>query len=219
MWHCSSELLPVAATWRGWLDVLATLVADPGFQARFTMSVTPNAGCAIVGCRRRAGVSGLGAAYRIIECNCSDLHHSGKEACADRRHLGSVPLPRCVPPPHLRGPQVKKASPTAPTSASTSPYHGTASIATSSSPHVRAADWDHPLILTVTFEQNGVHRPPYRISSFFGSGYYNYDEGCTWTSGASRSLAARRIPTGQEIWTTRRSWVIGSGHRGHTDPR
>ncbi len=42
------ELLLVAAIWRGWLDVLATLVADPGFQARFTMSVTPNAGCADV---------------------------------------------------------------------------------------------------------------------------------------------------------------------------
>ncbi|MGO9696845.1 MAG: flavin-containing monooxygenase [Mycobacterium sp.] len=46
--------------------------------------------------------------------------------------------------------------------------------------HVRSADWDSSTdTWTVTFEQNGAARRCRGRFLFFGSGYYNYDEGYT----------------------------------------
>ncbi len=183
------ELPLVAAIWRGWLDVLATLVADPGFQARFTMSVTPNAGCVdvvIVG----AGISGLGAAYRIIERN-PQLTYTILERRA--RIGGTWDL--------FRYPGVRSDSSIFTLSFPFEPWTREEGIADGAhireyltdmahkygidrhiefNSYVHAADWDSSTdTWTVTFEQNGVHKHYRGRFLFFGSGYYNYDEGYT----------------------------------------
>lgn len=77
--------------------------------------------------------------------------------------------------------------------------------------YVRSADWDSATdTWAVTVEQDGERRLYRGRFLFFGSGYYNYDEGYTPTSRASRSSRARWCTpsTGPRTWITpaRRSW-------------
>lgn len=165
------------------------------------MSVTPNAGCVdvvIVG----AGISGLGAAYRIIERN-PQLTYTILERRA--RIGGTWDL--------FRYPGVRSDSSIFTLSFPYEPWTREEGIADGAhireyltdmahkygidrhiefNSHVRAADWDSSTdTWTVTFEQNGVHKHYRSRFVFFGSGYYNYDEATPPTSEASRSLAAR----------------------------
>ncbi|BCI91302.1 hypothetical protein NIIDMKKI_65080 [Mycobacterium kansasii] len=77
--------------------------------------------------------------------------------------------------------------------------------------HVLAADWDSATdTWTLTFEQGGVAQQCRSRFVFFGSGYYNYDQGYTPSSPASNSSAAPWCirSTGRKTWTTpaRRWW-------------
>lgn len=153
------------------------------------MSVTPNAGCVdvvIVG----AGISGLGAAYRIIERN-PQLTYTILERRA--RIGGTWDL--------FRYPGVRSDSSIFTLSFPYEPWTREEGIADGAhireyltdmahkygidrhiefNSYVRAADWDSSTdTWTVTFEQNGVHKHYRSRFVFFGSGYYNYDEGYT----------------------------------------
>ena len=90
--------------------------------------------------------------------------------------------------------------------------------------HVRSADWDSATdTWTVTVEQNGERRLYRSRFVFFGSGYYNYDEGYTpdfpgieqfgGTVVTSAALAGRPGLHRQEDRGDRQR-----GHRGHADP-
>ncbi|EUA52345.1 FAD binding domain protein [Mycobacterium xenopi 4042] len=77
--------------------------------------------------------------------------------------------------------------------------------------YVRAADWDSTTdTWTITAEQDGTPATYRARFVFFGSGYYNYDEGYTPEFPASSSSAAPSCTrsTGPRTWTTpaRRWW-------------
>jgi cation diffusion facilitator CzcD-associated flavoprotein CzcO len=159
-------------------------------QARFAMSVTPQeADCVdivIVG----AGISGLGAAYRLKERN-PQLTYTVLER---RERIGGTwDL--------FRYPGVRSDSSIFTLSFPFEPWTRKEGIADGAdireyltttahkygidrhirfNSYVRAADWDSATdTWTVTFEQDGVQKRCRSRFVFFGSGYYNYDEGYT----------------------------------------
>lgn len=197
------------------------------------MSVTPNAGCVdvvIVG----AGISGLGAAYRIIERN-PQLTYTILERRA--RIGGTWDL--------FRYPGVRSDSSIFTLSFPYEPWTREEGIADGAhireyltdmahkygidrhiefNSYVHAADWDSSTdTWTVTFEQNGVHKHYRSRFVFFGSGYYNYDEGYTPDFGGIEKFGGAVVHpqhwpedldyTGKEDRGDRQR-----GHRGHTDP-
>lgn len=77
--------------------------------------------------------------------------------------------------------------------------------------YVRSANWDSSTdTWTITCEEDGSTKLYRSRFVFFGSGYYNYDEGYTPSFPASTSSAAPSFTrsTGRRTWTTpaRRSW-------------
>ena len=86
------------------------------------------------------------------------------------------------------------------------------------STHVRSADWNSSDdTWTVTAEQDGTEKTYRGRFLFFGSGYYNYDEGYTPDFPASTSSTARLFihSTGPRISTTkaRRWWSSAAALR------
>ncbi|KCG79110.1 monooxygenase [Mycobacterium tuberculosis KT-0083] len=189
------------------------------------MSVTPNAGCVdvvIVG----AGISGLGAAYRIIERN-PQLTYTILERRA--RIGGTWDL--------FRYPGVRSDSSIFTLSFPYEPWTREEGIADGAhireyltdmahkygidrhiefNSYVRAADWDSSTdTWTVTFEQNGVHKHYRSRFVFFGSGYYNYDEGYTPDFGGIEKFGGAVVHP--QHWpedldyTGKKIVVIGSG--------
>lgn len=189
------------------------------------MSVTPNAGCVdvvIVG----AGISGLGAAYRIIERN-PQLTYTILERRA--RIGGTWDL--------FRYPGVRSDSSIFTLSFPYEPWTREEGIADGAhireyltdmahkygidrhiefNSYVHAADWDSSTdTWTVTFEQNGVHKHYRSRFVFFGSGYYNYDEGYTPDFGGIEKFGGAVVHP--QHWpedldyTGKKIVVIGSG--------
>ena len=137
-----------------------------------------------------AGISGLGAAYRITERNpgTSYVILERREQLGGTWDLFRYPGVRsdssiftlCFPwEPWTEKERVADGSDIRGYLKDTARKYGIdAHIAFNS--HVRSADWDSSTdTWTVTAEQNGAEKTYRGRFVFFGSGYYNYDEGYT----------------------------------------
>jgi len=173
-----------------------------------------------------AGISGIGAAYRITESNPGTNYVilERRERIGGTWDLFRYPGVRsdssiftlCLPyEPWTRRERVASGDEIRDYLADTAHKHGIDEHIRFNH-HVTAADWDSATdTWTVTADENGTQRTYRGRFVFFGSGYYNYDEGYTPDFPGSETFAGTLVHP--QHWpedldhTGKKVVVIGSG--------
>lgn len=173
-----------------------------------------------------AGISGIGAAYRITECNpdTSYVILERRERIGGTWDLFRYPGVRsdssiftlCLPyEPWTRRERVANGDEIRDYLTDTAHKHGIDQHIRFNN-HVVSADWDSATdTWTVTADEDGTARTYRSRFVFFGSGYYNYDEGYTPDFPGSETFAGTLVHP--QHWpedldyTDKKVVVIGSG--------
>ena len=173
-----------------------------------------------------AGISGLGAAYRITERNpgTSYVILERREQIGGTWDLFRYPGVRsdssiftlCFPwEPWTKEQRVADGVDIREYLTSTAHKYGIDEHIQFNT-HVRSADWDSSTdTWTVTGEQNGTEKTYRGRFVFFGSGYYNYDEGYTpdfpgFTRVRRHRRSSAALARGPRLRRARRSWSSGA---------